>query len=140
MTLKSKAELAGAVLGGLRLWAVLAAAATYQVPGNYATLQAALSGAPDGATVIVAGGTCGGDLSAVNLKKNLYIKSAGGAILFSQSGGSRAHRGSSCLTRWRARDGPVRGGQIQPQLARIRLPLIDVQGRFVARTQGRKIT
>ncbi len=70
---------AAAVGAGMVLMPGLAPAATYRVPGDYATLQAAISGAPDGATVLVSAGTYGGDLSCVNLKKNLYIKSAAGA-------------------------------------------------------------
>lgn len=54
-------------------------AATYYVPSGYASIQAAISSAPDGSEIIVAPGAYVENISALNLKKSLYVRSSGNA-------------------------------------------------------------
>jgi len=50
---------------------------TFTVPGSFPTIQDAVLGAPDGATILVSDGTYG-FINAENLNKNLYIQSVNG--------------------------------------------------------------
>ncbi len=54
-------------------------AATYQVPGDFATIGAAIAGVPDESTIRVAAGTYTEYIEVLDLKKNLYVYGAGGA-------------------------------------------------------------
>lgn len=68
--------------------AVSAAAATYTIPGNFANLQAAHLGAPDGSTILVGPGTYG-YIEALNRNKQLYFRATGGpAVTFIDGGNS----------------------------------------------------
>ena len=61
-------------------------AATYTVPADYATIGAAISGAPEGSTIIVNSGIYTDYVAALDLSKNLYIKSQSGAAATILSG------------------------------------------------------
>jgi hypothetical protein len=54
-------------------------AATYYVPGNYASIGAAIAAVPDGSAIIVSPGTYTETIAALNLNKTLYVRSSGNA-------------------------------------------------------------
>ena len=70
-----------------------AGAATYTVPGNFASIQDAMNNAPDDSTILVAPGT-NGYIQALNLNKRLCFKSTAGAAATRVNGG-----GTSMLLR-----------------------------------------
>ena len=84
-----------ASLGGYGLMLCLALsvqAATYTVPGHYASIQAAINGAPDGSLILVSNGTYG-YAQALDQAKRLYFKAvtAGGASLSGGGTGRLLH-------------------------------------------------
>ncbi len=67
----------------------VATAATYSVPGDYATISSAVASAPDGSTILVAPGTYNEYISALDIGRSLYLKSTGGAgVTFISGGGA----------------------------------------------------
>lgn len=81
--------------GAVPLWLFLLSAQCFlqihgqvlTVPGDFATVQAAILGAPDGATILVSDGTYG-FINAENLNKNLTIQSVNGPTSTFISGGN----------------------------------------------------
>jgi hypothetical protein len=80
--------LIGLLMGGA------ASAATFTVPGNFATIAAAVAGAPDGSTILVAPGTYSEMIDALNLNKSLCLQANGapGSVVLSGAGKNRLLR------------------------------------------------
>src|SRR5687767_11159031 len=63
-----------------------AVAATVTVPGNYATIQAALNAVPDGTTINVQAGTYDERLTVSNTSRSITVRAIGGAVIVNASG------------------------------------------------------